>query len=107
MIERTYAYATDNMKHIEKIIDDDPVMINHMVLPQGECVPDHHANSYVHMIVVRGTLTLQLEQQQSHQYRRGTIVNIPYGTFMRVRNEQAEPVEFFVVKTPSPRLYGK
>ncbi len=107
MIETTYRYAVDDEKHIEKIIDDDPVMINHMVLPKGECVPDHHANSYVHMLVIRGILTLQLNDQEPHHYPRGTIVNIPFDTFMRVRNEHDETVEFFVIKSPSPRLYGK
>ena len=107
MIETTYEYAVGDEKHIEKIIDDDPVMINHMVLPKGECVPDHHANSYVHMLVIRGILTLQLGDQEPHHYPRGTIVNIPFDTFMRVRNEHEETVEFFVVKSPSPRLYGK
>lgn len=106
MIERTYAYATDDLKHIEKLVDDDPVMINHMVLPEGECVPDHHANSFVHMIVVRGKLTLELGGQPPHTYCRGTIVNIPFDTFMKVRNEHEETCEFFVVKSPSPRVYG-
>ncbi|MDD3822886.1 MAG: cupin domain-containing protein [Sphaerochaetaceae bacterium] len=107
MIEKSYVYATDNAKHIEKLVDDDPVMINHMVLPKGECVPDHHANSHVHMIVVRGNLTLELGEQNPHVYSRGSIVHIPYNTFMRVRNEHDETCEFFVVKSPSPRIYGK
>ena len=105
MIEKTYSYAISDEKHIEKLIDDDPVMINHMILPKGEAVPDHHANSYVHMIIVRGNLTLQLDDQNPHTYTKGTIVNIPYGTFMRVRNEHEAVCEFFVVKSPSPRLY--
>ena len=105
MVERIYPFAIDDAKHIEKLIDDDPVMINHMVLPKGECVPDHHANSYVHMIVVRGTLTLQFDEQEPHHYERGTIVHVPFNTYMRVRNEHDAVCEFFVVKTPSPRLY--
>ncbi len=107
MIERTYTYATEERKHIEKLIDDDPVMINHIVLPKGEKVPDHRANSYVHMIIVRGTLTLELGEQEPHHYSRGTVVNIPFDTPMKIRNEQDAICEFFVVKTPSPRLYGK
>lgn len=107
MIEKTYNYAVADTKHIEKLIDDDPVMINHMILPKGDFVPDHHANSHVHMIVVRGNLTLQLDEQEPHTYAKGTIVNIPYGTFMQVRNEHEAICEFFVVKSPSPRLYGK
>ena len=107
MIERAYEYTLSDRKHIEKLIDVDPVMINHMILPQGDFVPDHHANSLVHMIVVRGTLTLELGEQEPHHHARGTIVNIPYGTFMKVRNEHEEVCEFFVVKSPSPRVYEK
>lgn len=107
MIEKSYPYATDDLKHIEKIIDDDPVMINHMVLPYGEFIPDHRANSYVHMIVVRGVLTLELEDQQPHTYCKGNVVHIPYNTYMRVRNDHQEVCEFFVIKSPNPRLYGK
>jgi len=107
MIETRYVYATDDEKHIEKLIDVDPVMINHMVLPEGECVLDHKANSLVHMIVVRGELTLELGDQDPHTYERGSIINIPYDTFMKIRNEQQKTCEFFVVKAPSPRVYGK
>ncbi len=106
MIEKRYAYATDDEKHIEKLIDDDPVMINHMVLPQGEKVPDHNSNSLVHMIVIRGTLTLELGEQEPHAYERGSIINIPFDTPMKVRNEDPETCEFFVIKSPSPRMYN-
>jgi len=105
MIEKTYNYAVSDTKHIEKLIDDDPVMINHMILAKDDFVPDHHANSHVHMIIVRGQLTLKLDDQDSHTYAKGTIVNIPYNTFMKVRNEHEEVCEFFVIKSPSPRMY--
>lgn len=107
MIERTYAYKIDEAKTIEKLIDDDPVMINHIILPKGDKVPDHRANSYVHMIIVRGTLTLELGEQEPHHYSHGTIVNIPFDTHMKVRNEHDAICEFFVVKSPNPRIYGK
>lgn len=107
MLATLYSYATGDEKCIEKILDDDVVNINHIVLPKGEHVPNHRANSYVHMIIVRGTLTLQLGEEQKHHHERGTIVHVPYDTLMQVRNEHDEVVEFFVVKTPSPRVYGK
>lgn len=107
MIEKNYEYAVSDTKHIEKLIDVDPVMINHMILTKGDFVPDHHANSLVHMIVVRGKLTLELGEQEPHSYAKGNIVNIPYGTFMKVRNDHDEVCEFFVVKAPSPRVYGQ
>ena len=107
MIERRYPFTISDANHIERIVDDDPVMINHIILPKGEWVPDHRANSYVHMIVVRGTLTLQLDTQEPHHYPHGSIIHVPFDTLMKVRNEKDETVEFFVVKTPNPRIYGK
>ncbi len=105
MLEKLYTYVTDDNKHIEKLIDDDEVMINHMVLPVGESVPDHYSDSKVHMIIARGELTLELDNQTPHTYPRGSIVNVPYHTFMKIRNEGKETTEFFVTKTPSPRVY--
>ncbi len=107
MVEKLYSYATDDNKHIEKLIDVDDVMINHMVLPKGEAVPTHYSDSLVHMIIVRGALTLEFDDQESHTYSRGTIVNVPFHTHMKIRNEGEEVTEFFVVKTPSPRVYKK
>ncbi|MFA5513694.1 MAG: cupin domain-containing protein [Sphaerochaetaceae bacterium] len=107
MIEKIYSYFTEDEKKVEKIVDTDSVMINHIVLAKGDKVPDHKANSFVHMIVVRGTLTLELEDQQPHHYNRGTVINIPFDTFMRVRNENDSVCEFFVIKSPNPTLYHK
>lgn len=107
MIEKEYKYATDDNKHIEKLIDVDEVMINHMVLPIGESVPSHYSDSKVHMIIARGELTLELDEQEPHVYPRGSIINVPYHTFMKIRNESNEITEFFVTKTPSPRVYKK
>ena len=107
MLEKIFAYSTDNNKHIEKILDDDDVMINHMVLPKGESVPTHYSDSHVHMIITRGELTLEFDDQEPHTYLKGAIVDVPYHTYMKIRNEKSEVTEFFVVKTPSPRLYKK
>ena len=107
MIEKRFAYVSDDAKRIEKLIDDDEVMINHIILPKGEKVPDHSANSHVHMIVIRGEITLELGNQEPHAYAKDSILDIPYGTPMKIRNEKDEVCEFFVIKSPSPRVYQK
>lgn len=107
MIETKFDFSLTDKKTVELIIDGEHVAINHMVLPKGEALPEHNANSHVHMIVVRGKLTLKLEGQEEQVYPAGSIVAIPYRTRMHPRNRDDEVLEFFVVKAPSPKTMKK
>ncbi len=59
------------------------------------------------MIVIRGVMTLRLNEQAPHDYIKGDIANIPYNTKMNVCNQEEEILEFFVVKSPNPKNYNK
>lgn len=107
MLEKQYSFVITDEKTIERIVDDENVNINHMVLNTGEGLPEHYSNSNVYMIVVRGIISLQLDDQNTHTYPKGSIVNIPYNVKMNVFNEQKETLEFFVVKAPCPKNYNK
>ncbi len=100
---RTYGFKRTDGKVIEKLIDDDPVMINHMVIPPGDEVPQHAANSNVYLLLLRGKMRLALEGEVG-DHEAGNIVNVEFGTRMHITNPFAEVLEFFVVKAPSPRL---
>lgn len=105
MIEKVYKYQKLNEKIIERIIDDDDVALNHMVLTKDTGLPEHHSNSNVYMIIIRGTMTIKLDDQEPHKYTAGNILNIPYNTKMNVNNFDEEVLEFFVVKAPSPKNF--
>ena len=107
MIEKYYPYTRTEGKVIEKIVDLDNVAINHIVLPEGERLPQHYSNSNVYMIVVKGALTLSLGDQEAHSYTAGTIVEIPVDTRMDVVNRDDAVLEFFVIKAPGPRSKNK
>ena len=92
---------------MERIISDEYADVNHMVLPKGGALPEHYSNSNVYMIVVRGQVTLNLNDQDTHSYPHGSILNIPFKTKMNVSNQDEDILEFFVVKAPSPKTYGK
>lgn len=105
MVEKIYNYSILDTKNIEKLIDDEHVLINHMVLPKGEGLPEHYSNSIVYMFVIKGNLTLKLNEQEPHKYTKGQIINIPYQTKMNVNNFDEEILELFVVKSPNPKNY--
>lgn len=103
MVEKQVLYTLSQEKVIERLIEDDHVGINHMILRRYEALPEHHANSKVYMIVARGEVTLALDDQEPHAYPAGSIVLIPFQTKMNVSNQKADALELFVVKAPSPR----
>lgn len=107
MLEKTYAFSKEDEKKIEKLIDDDNLLLNHMVLPRNTGLPEHYSNSNVYMIVIKGTLSLQLDEQELQNYENGQIINIPYNTKMNVNNFNDDILEFFVVKAPNPKDYQK
>jgi quercetin dioxygenase-like cupin family protein len=107
MIEQAFPFAKGNEKTIERLIDDAHVAINHIILPMGSGLPEHHSNSNIYMVVVRGTMTLKLDDQEAHTYVGGHIVAIPYQVKMNISNLNEDVLEFFVLKSPNPRDYPK
>ena len=105
MVEKLYNFKITDENLIERILEDDNVGINHMVLPKGAALPEHYSNSHVYMVVTRGRVTLQLDAQDEHHYPAGSIINIPYKTKMNVFNQEEDIVELFVIKAPSPKHF--
>ncbi|HEY9053308.1 MAG TPA: cupin domain-containing protein [Rectinemataceae bacterium] len=103
MIETSYAYTRTDSQTMEKVVDDDRVNINHIVVEPGKAVPTHVSNSHVHQIIVRGTLSLSLEDGPFCHYPAGSIVAVPFDQKMVIQNQGPEVLEFFVVKAPNPR----
>lgn len=103
VIEKLFKFNSGDEKLVEKIVNDDNIHLNHMVFPKGEGLPQHNANSNVYMIVIKGLLSLQLNDQKEQRYSKGSIINIPYKTLMNVGNKNDEILEIFVVKSPNPK----
>ena len=104
MIEKQYTYTQTHEKVIEKLVGDDVAMINHIVLATGDALPEHYSDSNVYLVVVRGSLTIQLDEQEANYYQ-ASVVNVPFHTKMNISNTGKETLEFFIVKAPHPRVY--
>ncbi len=105
MVEKVYKYSIADEKKIEKLIMDDNINYIHMVLGKDDGLPEHFSNSNVYMNVVRGHLTIGLNDQEIHEYQKGTLLEIPYKTKMLVKNTQEEVLELIVIKAPAPHRY--
>ena len=105
MLEKIYEMKVTNEKIVEMLIDDENLALNHMVFTQGTGLPEHYSNSNVYMAIIRGVLTLKLNDHESHRYEKGKVVNIPYNTKMNVNNFDEEVLELLVIKSPNPKHY--
>lgn len=73
-----------------------------MVFCKEEGLPEHFSNSNVYMTVIRGRLSIGLDDQEVHEYEAGTLLKIPFKAKMNVKNMHPETLELIVVKAPAP-----
>ena len=102
MIEQIFKMSTGDEKAVERVIQDENIHYIHMVFNKDEGLPEHFSNSNVYMTVVRGTLSIGLNDQEVHQYAKGTLLKIPVNTKMNVKNSSNNILELIVVKAPAP-----
>lgn len=103
MIERVFALSTEDKGVVEKVIFDENVHYLHMVFEKDGGLPEHFSNSNVYMTVVRGKLSIGLDDQDIHEYDAGTLLKIPFQTKMNVKNLHDDILELIVVKAPAPK----
>ena len=54
------------------------------------------------MTVVRGVLSIGLDDTGTREYPAGTLLKIPQDTKMDIKNKHSETLELIVVKAPAP-----
>ncbi len=102
MVEKIFKLSTSDEKAVEKVIYDENVHYLHMVFNKNEGLPEHFSNSNVYMTVIRGTLSIGLDDQEIHEYEKANLLKIPVNTKMNVKNLHDDTLELIVVKAPAP-----
>ncbi len=103
VVEQVFRLAQGDEKVVERVVFDENVHYLHMVFNKDEGLPEHFSNSNVYMTVVRGRLSIGLDEQAVHEYEAGTLLKIPFRTKMNVKNLHSETLELIVVKAPAPK----
>ena len=103
MVEQIFKLSVGDEKAVEKVIFDDNIHYLHMVFNKNEGLPEHFSNSNVYMTVIRGKLSIGLDEQDVHEYEAGTLLKISFQTKMNVKNLHDETLELIVVKAPAPQ----
>jgi len=103
MIEKVFNLAKGNEKAVEKVVFDENLHYLHMVFNKDEGLPEHFSNSNVYMTIIRGMLSIRLDDQEIQEYGPGTLLKIPFQTKMNVKNLHDGTLELIVVKAPAPK----
>ncbi len=103
MAAQVFRLAQGEDKAIEKVIFDENIHYLHLILPTNDGLPEHFSNSNVYMTVIRGRLSIGLDDQEILVYDSGSLLKIPYNTKMNVKNLHREALELIIVKAPAPK----
>jgi quercetin dioxygenase-like cupin family protein len=89
-----------------KIVDTPDLLLMRIALLPSFSVPQHKANSNVHICLLRGKLKIRLNGKEEF-FSEGELVPVEYGTEMLISNACDSESVFMVIKTPHPSEFAK
>ena len=87
----------------ETLVDRNEVMINHVIVPEGNGFPAHPTDATVCIQVLRGILSISLGEEKPGLHGPGKIIEIERQTMVQLGNGGDGILELLVVKAPHPR----
>lgn len=97
-------YSDTQMGH-RKLIDEKHLLVMQVALKPGQKVPQHSANSNVHLLVIEGQVVVTLAGKET-EAATGSLLPVDYKTLMSIRNDAQENASFMVFKSPNPSEMG-
>ena len=84
-----------------KLVDQTYLFMMQVALKPGQIVPQHNANSNVHIIVLDGEVVVNLAGKDIAA-KKGDLVPITFKTPMGIKNMSRENATFVIIKAPHP-----
>lgn len=97
-MEKVYNYTLTDQEIFENIFKDEKILMNHVVVPPGKVFPKHPTDAIVYALIVKGKLSVTIEDGETKTFKAGQLVNIPKGADTELGNMGSELLELFVVK---------
>jgi quercetin dioxygenase-like cupin family protein len=84
-----------------KLVDEKYLQLMQAALKPGQSVPQHNANSNVHILVVRGEVIINLDGTDVLA-KEGSLVPVIHKSLMNIKNKSGQDASFLIIKTPNP-----
>lgn len=92
---------TDGPMGKRQLVDEKHLLVMQVALKSGQQVPEHIANSNVHLLIVEGQVLVTLDGKDTAT-AKGDILPIDFKTRMSIRNATDENASFLIFKSPNP-----
>ena len=84
-----------------QLVNQKHLVIMQAALKPGQQIPQHKANSNVHLLIVEGRIVVSLAGSDTPA-GKGDLLPVAFNTPMSIRNESAENASFLILKAPNP-----
>jgi quercetin dioxygenase-like cupin family protein len=97
-MEKVYQYTLTDQEIFENVFTDEKLLMNHVIVPSGKIFPKHPTDAIVYALIVKGELSVTIENNATKTFKAGQLVNIPKGANTELGNKGDKPLELFVIK---------
>jgi quercetin dioxygenase-like cupin family protein len=84
-----------------KLVDEKHLLVMQVALKPGQQVPEHNANSNVHLLIVEGEILVTREGKDTLA-TKGTLLPVAFKTLMSIKNASTANASFLIIKSPNP-----
>jgi quercetin dioxygenase-like cupin family protein len=84
-----------------KLVDEKHLFVMQVALKPGQQVPQHNANSNVHLLIIEGEVIVTLDGKDTIA-TKGDLLPVTFKTLMSVRNASKENASFLNIRSPNP-----
>ncbi|MFA7173669.1 MAG: hypothetical protein WC340_09680 [Kiritimatiellia bacterium] len=93
-------YAETQMGR-RQLVNEKHLLVMQVALKPGQQVPQHNANSNVHLLVIEGQIIVTLAGKDTEAVK-GSLLPVAFRTLMSIRNDSKVSASFLVFKCPNP-----
>lgn len=91
---------TDGQMGRRQLVDEKHLFVMQVALKPGQKVPQHNANSNVHLLIVEGQVVVTVEGKDAAAVK-GDLFPVAFKSAMSIRNDSKENASFLILKSPN------
>ncbi|MDD2484475.1 MAG: cupin domain-containing protein [Eubacteriales bacterium] len=96
---KEFKYTLTDSETFENVFKEENLLMNHVLIPPGKFFEKHPTDANVHVIILRGALTVAVDDGERVSYEKGSVLNISKGSPSELGNAGNEPTELMVIKS--------
>ena len=96
---------SDGQMGKRKLVDEKHLLVMQVALKPAQQVPQHNANSNVHLLIIEGEIIVTLDGKDTIA-TKGDLLPVTFKMLMSVRNASKANATFLIIKSPNPSEMG-